>query len=488
MKVDILGRSNELKLLESSLHSNQPEFIAIYGRRRVGKTYLIKTYFSHQENIIFFNCTGTKDGPYRDQLKHFAQCIGETFLNGIVPATPNNWDNAFRMLTNIITNTKTNSKIVLFLDEFPWMATKNSRLLQTLEYYWNQYWSTLPKIKLIICGSSASWILKKIINNKGGLHNRVTQRVKVNPFKLKDVKTYLASQKINLNHKQISELYMVTGGIPFYLKGLNKGRTSAQLIEALAFEKNSLLLNEFDNLFSSLFDDPSSYIEILRFIAKKRYGVRQTDLDKNLANITKGGRLSEKLSDLKEAGFITAIKPYNNKRGIYYRVIDEYSLFYFYWIEPIRATIHDDGLEPGYWQGMQASASWRSWSGYSFEALCYKHISIIRRKLAIPPTALAYSWQYKSNTKQEGEGAQIDLLFDRLDDCITLCEIKFNDNPFSIDKSYAKSLLNKQKIFKAKTRTKKQLFISMITANGLLDNLYANDIIDDSVTLDDFFE
>lgn len=282
---------------------------------------------------------------------------------------------------------------------------------------------------------------------------------------------------------------MATGGIPFYLSMVEKGLSSSQAIESIAFSKNSPLLNEFDNLFSSLFDDAEPYIELLRLIAKHRYGISQSEIEKLSSVITKGGWLSSKLQELKDAGFILGFKPHQHKRnGIYFRVIDEYTLFYLYWIEPIRNTLQEGSLENGYWQELQNSPAWHSWSGYAFEAIVYKHLSHIRRKLNIPVTAIANAWRYVPTKKDKTEGVQIDLLFDRRDDVMTLCEIKFTNKPFVIDKAYAAQLMRKRDVFASRTRTKKQLFTSMITANGMKDNPYSDELIDGVVVLNDLFD
>ena len=445
MPTKLIGRKAELLILQDFLNSDNPEFLAIYGRRRIGKTFLILTFFSAIKNIIFFNATGAKDGILEEQIIHVTKHIGDTFFGKVMPKPGKSWDETFAILTDAINTASPNKKIVIFLDELPWMSTRNSRLLQCLDYYWNQYWSRDNRIKLIVCGSSASWIINKIINNKGCLHNRITRKIQLNPFKLKDTKTFLRSKGIKLNDAQITQLYMITGGIPYYLANVSRGQSAAQVIENLAFRQNSLLLQEFDNLFSSLFGDADAHIELLRIISKNRYGLAQQEIAKQSKLSSKGGGITQKLKELKEAGFILAFKPYQHKkRGVYYRVVDEYTLFYFHWIEPIRDALQEESLATGYWQGIQSTPAWHSWAGYAFEAICYKHLSQIRKKLNIPPTAIATSWRYIPRKKSLDNGAQIDLLFDRMDGAVTICEIKYSAKPFVINKQYAKNLVTIQ--------------------------------------------
>lgn len=486
------GRADERQTLENIYERQRAEFLAIYGRRRVGKTFLVKHFFKSKP-CVFFHVTGIKDGLLQEQIANFVKAIGQAFYKGSELKARESWFDAFGALTEAINlHVEQSKRIVLFMDEFPWMATHKSKLLQALDHFWNHYWSDDPRIKLIICGSSASWIIGKIINNKGGLHNRVTRKILLKPFCLQETKQFLHAQSIKLNNWHVAQIYMATGGIPFYLSFIEKGQSSAQAIENLAFTSEAPLLKEFDNLFSSLFEEEEPYIELLRIIAKHRYGISETDIVKQSKNFSKGGRLTIKLRELKEAGFILGFKPYQHKRkGVYYRVIDEYTLFYFYWIEPIRDTLQEASLPKGYWQALQSSPAWYSWSGYAFEAIVYKHLSQVRKKLTIPPIAIAHSWRYvpKSHSKsqEESQGAQIDLLFDRNDDSITLCEIKFTAQAFTIDKAYAAQLIRKQDVFAKRTQTKKQLFTAMVSASGLRDNLYADDLIAGVVTLDDLY-
>ena len=469
----IVGRHEEITVLKKLLESKRPEFLAIYGRRRIGNTYLIRQFFG-DANAAFFNVTGSKEGALTEQLTHFMRKIGEVFYGGAILAVPKSWSDAFHILTQAIAAQPKKKKVVLFFDELPWMATPRSRLLQSLDYYWNQYWSNDERIKLVICGSSASWIIQKVINNQGGLHNRITHRIQLEPFTLLETKLFLHSYGIKLDHQQVLMLYMATGGVPYYLADLEKGMSAAQLIEKLAFTKNGILFDEFNNLFSSLFDNSEEYVQILRAIEAHRYGIGKNELLTQLGSSAMGGGGTQRLQELEETGFIISFMPYQHKRqGIYYRVIDEYSLFYLKWIEPIKKTLQKRSSAESHWQSIQNTPEWHNWLGYAFEAVCYKHIAHIRKALAINPGAIADSWRYAPRKGSDERGAQIDLLFDRPDDVITLCEIKYTDKPFVLSKEYVETLQRKLKVFKDQTGTNKQLFLSMISANGLKNNFYA---------------
>jgi uncharacterized protein len=488
MAVAIIGREKEKSILSGFLKSSRAEFLALYGRRRIGKSYLVTNFF-RESDCVFFYTVGLKNEAYKKQISQFTKVIGDVFYSGAELKARSNWLETFELLTNAFNNAPKNKKIVLFLDEFPWLATRRSGILEALDYYWNRYWVHSKNIKLIICGSSASWIVNKIINNKGGLHNRITYQMSLEPFNLKETKKYLQYAGIKLNNKQVLQIYMVTGGIPYYLANIPKGLSATQIVELLAFTKKSLLLEEFYNLFSSLFDNADVYIKTIRFIANLRYGIGQEELLTKLGKTMCGLGGLKVLNDLEEAGFIISFKPYfHKKRGIYYRVADEYITFYLDWIEPIKDTLLSRSLTKGYWEKQHNLAKWHSWAGYSFEAVCYKHLSQVVKALQLNATAIPNSWRYTPKKGKNENGAQIDLLFDRDDDAITICEIKYTEQAFVIDKQYAKILLNKAEVFKKITKTRKQIFFAIISANGLKPTIYSEELISSCITLDDLFE
>ncbi|MFM8455094.1 MAG: AAA family ATPase, partial [Gammaproteobacteria bacterium] len=491
MNNKIVGRVSELQELKDAFLSNKAEFIALYGRRRIGKTYLVHNYFSKQK-CIYFHAVGLQKGTLKNQLKNFTDAISETFYDNEPIQAANSWLEAFARLTKSIDSfnekNKAKNKIILFLDELPWMVTQKSGFLEALDYYWNRNWSNNSNIKLIVCGSSASWIIRKIIYNKGGLHNRVTRQIILKPFSLCEVQEYLNSMACKYTHNQILELYMAMGGIPFYLNGIRKNLSAMQNIDHLFFNKEGLLFDEFDKLFSSLFKEAKSYIEIIRIIAQARYGISRSELEKKCKLSEAGGSFSEKLKALEDTGFILSFLPFEHqKKGLYYKVIDEYSLFYLQWIEPKRKDAFikiEQGLS--FWESHYKTPAWYSWAGYAFEAICYKHLFIIRKVLNIPAGSRSATWKYHVRNKEE-DGAQIDLLFDREDQACTLCEIKYTDEPYVLTKEQAKNLQNKERVFIKETKTNKQIFFSMITANGIKQNMYSEELITSVVSGQDFF-
>jgi uncharacterized protein len=472
----IVGREREKQRLESLYHSKKSELVAVYGRRRVGKTYLVRETFSNKD-CDFVYSVGQKKASHERQLEIFTEALSEAYYRNAPILPPKNWDAAFKLLHSEIMSS--NRKVVIFLDELPWMAKPRSGLLSTIEYYWNRHWQQLEKVKLIVCGSSAAWIIKKIIHDKGGLHGRITAKIKVDPFTLYESESYLKYRNIKLNQKQITAIYMALGGIPYYLNYLERGLSAEQNIQKCFFDEHAPLNGEFKLLFESLFTKAPAYIEIVRLIAKKNEGMSRSDIQKQVKLTSLGGYLSERLQDLCMAGFLEEYIPFNKTHGEYYKVIDEFCLFNLSWLKERKRYLDD------YWLSQAHTAGFVAWSGFAFEALCRKHIQQIANALKIKTSGVVSAWR---SSKQVKSGAQIDLLIERFDDTITVCEIKFTEKPFKIDKAYADVLKNKLKVFQEQTKTTKQLFLAMIAAGGLKETMYSEELVSSVVTLSDLFK
>lgn len=483
----VIARKTEKKLLDEAFQSNESEFIAIYGRRRIGKTYLIKNHYN-KKKCLFLYVVGMQHATLEEQLENFVESLSETILEGIPLRTPTSWKEAFKTLNDLIKERLKKEKVVVFLDELPWMATHKSKLLTALSYFWNRYWVDCPNLKLVICGSSSSWVVKKIIKARGGLHNRVTRKIKLEPFTLKETREYLRHLNIRLNNKQILELYMTFGGVAHYLKQIKPGLSITQNINRLCFDKNGVLFDEFETLFAALFDESDAFVELIRLIASKHEGISRTDLRDAVKLTASGGTLSTRLMQLEQTGFILSFIPMGNKsKGLYYKIIDEYSLFYLTWIDPVVNTLLKIETSPQYWKGLYKTPKWYTWRGYAFEALCYKHLREIRMALDIPIDALASTWKFVPKKGSSEQGAQIDLLFERKDDAITLGEMKCTDAPYVLDKQQADILMRKITVFRKTTGIDKQIITAFISANGIKKTLYSEELIASVITADDLF-
>lgn len=467
------------------LESSEAEFLAIYGRRRVGKTHLIHEFFS--DKGVYFEITGQKDGKLHEQLENFIIAFSKKFYGGIPLRTPASWKEAFTLLNNEIEKDHGSKKFILFLDELPWLASKRSNLLQVIDHYWNAYWCRNPNFILIVCGSAASWMLDRLINAKGGLYNRITRIILLKPYNLKCTREFLQNRGINLNLTQVLDLYMVFGGIPHYLKQIGKGKSASQIINKVCFQKEGILYGEFDRLFYSLFEHAEQHISIVRSIAKQRNGISRENLIK-ATGISSGGTLNKRLEELEASDLIQSYVPLGRKRKPhYYRISDEYVYFYLKWIEPLK----EKGMEGGksYWKAQSRTSKVLSWKGYAFENICLGHVDQIKAALDLEDIHCeAGSWRYIPKKGVREEGAQIDLIFDREDGVVTLCEIKYSDKKFVMEKGVSKKLAEKMDVFEKHFPTTKQIFFAMITTEGIKHTVWSEEVVQDEVLLDDLFK
>lgn len=373
-------------------------------------------------------------------------------------------------------------KTVIFFDEFPWIDTPKSGFLGAFEHFWNTWASRQHRLIVVICGSAASWMISKIINNRGGLHNRVTRRIRLLPFTIAETEAYLKHRKLNLDRYQLLQVYMAMGGIPQYLKELKPGESAAQAIDKLCFTKNGLLKDEFNNLYNSLFDNAQSHIAVVKALAKKGRGMSRKEII-DACKLSTGGHTTKLLQELTESGFIASYAPFGKStRDILYKLIDEYSLFYLKFIDGSKAS------GTGTWLKAISGQSWKSWSGNAFESICMKHIPHLKKAMGIQALYTEDSvWRYQPNTKAE-KGAQIDLLLDRNDSCITICEMKFSAKPFEISKAYASELKNKLDVFQEQSKTRKTLFLTMITTFGLKNADRFPGLVQSEINMDALFD
>lgn len=484
----IIGRKEEIRSLKEALDAKEAHFVAVYGRRRVGKTFLIREFFLNKG--VYLEATGIKNAPLSRQLEHFSKVFADTFYDGAPLRPARRWDEAFELLTEQIKKVAKSKRIIVFLDELPWMATPRSGLIEALDYYWNRYWSTQKNLVLIVCGSAASWMLDHLIHAKGGLHNRLTKRIWLEPFTLKETQRFLEARKISLNQKQILDLYMAIGGIPYYLKEIKRGRSTGEILNELCFKKSGLLFSEFEHLFASLFDQAELNLSLVRAIAQSGNALTRKQL-MQATGLSSGGTLNRKLKELEASNFIRCFIPYGNRaRDRTYRVTDEYTLFYLRWIEPLVMR----GLfskQESYWQKIVNTSARLVWAGHAFESVCFKHLSQIEVALGLDKIAhLSGSWHYIPPKRSKEEGAQIDLLFDRDDGSVTVCEIKYSDKLYVIQKSYAQALDRKIDVYCEKVRgaKAKQIFLAFISTKGVKKNMYKEDLVDAEVTLNDLFK
>lgn len=474
----IIGRKKEIETFDKLMLSKQAEFVTIFGRRRVGKTFLVREYFKEQ---IIFDFAGSFEADNHIQLYNFYNEYNRFTKENKLMGPPQNWTEAFNYLTDFLyTFALSDKKVVVFIDELPWLDRPKSGFLSALEYFWNQHGSKMNHLLLITCGSAASWILKNLVNAKGGLYNRVTQRMELKPFTLHETKLFFDHKHLKFTQYQIIQLYMVMGGIPFYLQAIEQGKSVNQVIDELCFESRGLLSNEFKPLYHSLFKNAENHIAVIEALANHPYGLNRTQLLAE-TKIPNGGTFVRVLENLVDSGFLKALSPFGKKsKDTVFRVVDFYSVFY---LKFIRGNVSD---RKNVWQNFANETSYKAWTGYAFENICLMHLRPIHESLGIGGVfTKVTSWRFAGN--EEIGGAQVDLVIDRNDGIIHLCEAKFTTNEFIITKEYNAKLRHKRMAFKHITQTKKSVVSTLITTFPAIQNQYYTEEIHSEISAEDLF-
>ncbi len=475
----IIGRIQEISELQRLYEARTPELVAVYGRRRIGKTFLIREFF---KNKFAFYHTGvspleiTGKDLQKRQLEEFYITLREYGLRDAI--CPSSWPEAFRLLRQLLEKKSSNKRQVVFLDELPWMDTPRSGFITAFEHFWNGWASSQPNIMLIVCGSATSWMKDKLLNNKGGLYGRVTYNMKLSPFSLKECEMFFKHKGIELDRYDIVQSYMAVGGIPYYMNYFRKGLSLAQNIDSLFFAKNAPLSNEYNRLFASLFGDNSDSKSIVKLLATRRFGFTRKEITQK-AGLSSGGTLTKSLAALVNSDFIIPYTPLGAKRETYYKLIDNFCLFYLNFIG--KKTVSDES----FWQNTVMSPAIASWQGFAFEEVCFSHIDQIKSALGIAGVQADIS---SLIIKKDGKkaGSQIDLLIDRADRVINLCEIKFSNKEFVIDNSYEEKLRQRTEIIRELTKNKKNIHLTFVTTFGLKSNAYSNRV-QKSLSISDLF-
>lgn len=473
----IIGRHTECERLEKCLKADQAQLVIIYGRRRVGKTFLVNQFF---DGRFDFKLTGAYGEPKETQLRYFALELSRQ--SGQEYSVPKDWIEAFELLREYLSSLSKTEKHVVFLDEMPWMDTQRSGFLSAFEWFWNDWGCAQDHLIFVVCGSATSWMIEKIAENKGGLFNRQTCRLYLQPFSLRETELYLKSRSVDWSRRDIAETYMIMGGIPYYLSLIDPEISFNANIDNLFFRKRAELWDEFDHLYQTLFSNSEQYIKIVEQLSKKRMGLTRSEIAE-LTKLPVNGNLSRMLNDLTYSGFVRKYAFYGRKtKEMLYQLSDYYTMFYFRFIR------EGFGKDEHFWSNTLDNPARRAWAGLTFEQVCKDHIAPIKKKLGISGVLSEESSWFSSRTDERNNaGAQIDILIDRRDQVINICEVKFSMNEYQIDKDYDQKLRNKVAVFRRETNCKKTIQLSMITTFGVEKNKYSS-IVTNEVLLDDLFE
>lgn len=471
-KKAIVGRKHEQEILAKCMDSEKAEFVAVYGRRRIGKTYLVKQYFS--ENFDFY-ATGVYKISRSDQLKLWQEQLRK--YSGEKQTKPKDWFEAFGQLQEYLETLGEKEKIVLFIDELPWLDTPKSGFIRALELFWNSWAAERKGLKLIVCGSATTWMTNKLLGDKGGLHNRVTRPIRLAPFTLKETEEYLQSIQIGWERKEVLDAYMILGGTPFYLSLLRPELSLWQNVDELFYSQDAVLKTEYGFLFNSLFNEATMYRRVVETLTTKLKGMTRSELVEQL-KITDNGKLTEVLDNLVKCDFLRRYQAFGKKgRDMLYQLSDMYTLFY------LRFVKNYNGMNEHAWSNMEEGRR-NVWADYAFEQVCILHINQIRQALGISGIASdVCSWSYRSKE----QSAQIDLIIDRSDKAIDLCEMKYSDHPYELKKDYVEWLRERRDLFMEVTGTDKTLRLTMIASSGIKQNIYSSSL-QGRLSLSDLFK
>jgi AAA+ ATPase superfamily predicted ATPase len=456
MHPEIIGRKQEIRKLKELYNSRKPEFVAIYGRRRVGKTFLVREMF---EKEFVFDLAGLAKSDLKKQLLNFHFSIKRAAAQDF--AVPVSWFEAFEQLITLLEKLPKKRKVI-FIDEISWLDTQKSNFLAALEHFWNGWACSKKEIMLIVCGSATSWIMNNLINNRAGLYNRITASVQLQPFTLYETKLFLQSKKIEFSHYQIAEIYMIMGGIPFYLEKLKKGKSVAQNIDDLFFSKAGEFKNEFQNLYASLFNNAEDYEKTVEILSKNRSGLTRKEIIEQ-TGMKSGSRMTTILNNLEYIGFIRSYAQPKRKSEQLFQLIDSFTLFYFHFLHK------NNFRNEKFWTNSLNTPRHNAWAGLSFEIVCLLHTREIKKKMEVLGVqSIEYAWR----SKKSEPAVQIDLILDRADNIVNLCEIKYANMQYLITKNYEEKLREKIEAFRQEVAPRKAIHLLMLTTFGVKQNQY----------------
>lgn len=482
----IVGRKKEINKLNSLYEGNEAELVAVYGRRRVGKTFLIDEVFGNR--ITFYHSglspvdsnlqnSSTKKSKMNDQLEHFYRSLTLAGYDGDI--APTSWLDAFYMLEDLLMKKQDDARQLIFIDEIQWLDTPRANFMTGFEAFWNGWACHRRNIMVIVCGSSSSWILDNVINNNGGLYGRVTYEMKLLPFTLSECEEYFNANSIVLSRYDIAQAYMMLGGIPFYLKQFERELSLAQNIDELFFTGKAKLKDEYERLFSSQFSNSETMMKIINAIGTKNMGLTRKEIVSK-TKIADSGEFSKQLKALIAGSFIIKYASFGNgKREDYYKLVDPFCLFYLHFIDGNTSKKIN-------WINISDSAKVSTWRGYAFENVCWNHIPQIKKALGISGVVTSESLWSKRAT-DESDGTQIDLIIERKDNVVNMCEIKFYSEDFAVNKDYHFILERRRRLLNELIPKKSTIYNTLITTYGLKHNEYFGDFVN-IVTLDDLFE
>ncbi len=475
--MELIGRSVERRIIREALTSGSPELVAVWGRRRVGKTFLIRRGRTPVDDH-FFEVTGRRGARRKEQLGHFMDGFAKVFRPSYTLPLPRTWDGALRYLGDAVESSPEDGKpITVFFDEAPWIDSRRSGFIDALEYFWNSTGSKYSRLKLFVCGSAASWIVHKILRGKGGWHRRITRQIRVQPFKLYESEAFLEAKDIRLSRVDLLKLYMVLGGVPYYLNLMSRGESISGVIDRLFFSDPPELKGEFAELFDSLFDNSPVHKRIISLVASTKAGLTRTEIAAR-AKLSSGGNLNRYIDNLEQSGFLEEheLLGSRGKKDVRYRVCDMFTLFHRHWLV--------GKLHMRSWRSIVTSQRYKSWRGHAFEVVAWNHGRCIADALGLSKNDYFVT---RANLENKEGKAQIDLLIDVTGGAVYLLELKCSDDPFVMSANEAARLLQSRRVLSAHYKGRRSIIVCLLAAGGAQMNGHLREAVDLTLGLNSLF-
>ena len=472
----LVARISEISRLKEFYKSGKPEFVALYGRRRVGKTYLVERLF---EKEFAFNVTGIIEGSREEEDAVFLNALRRIGYTGEPFKT---WIDAFNILKALLQKKiRKGRRCIVFIDELPCFDTLRAGFVKAFGDFWNDWGCKHEEAMLIVCGSATTWMIKNIIDSHGGLHNRITHEMHIHPFNLAETEEYLLSQGVEWDRLSIVQLYSVLGGIPYYLSLIRKDDSIASAVDRLFYSEDAELRSEYSRLFKSLYKSPEPYMKIIDALCSHKSGLTREEILEKMSGVD-NGHLSEYLENLEKCDFIRLYYVKDStgrklkKTGGIYQMMDFFTVFH-------NSLLSRPSTDPHYWSNHLGTPSMNTWLGLSFERICMYHVPQIKQALGIDRIGTEYfSWR----SRESAPSVQIDLLIEREDRKVNICEIKYSETEYSLQKDEEAKIRSRIGAYKDESRTRYSLLPVLITTYGLKEGKYSS-LLKNVVTMEQLF-
>jgi uncharacterized protein len=472
-KAGFIGREYELNLLNTIGGSGEASIIIMYGRRRIGKTELLEQAFRNRNILKFEGIEGLAEV---DQLKHavkqLAGYVGDVFLDKLVLES---WGEFFQLLAKYTEH----GQWTIYLEELQWLANYKSALIAELKYVWDNYFRHNPQLIIILCGSAPSFMLDKVVHSRA-LYNRSQYEIHLRELDITEAKALLHKRQC----REVFDAYLTVGGIPEYLKRLNKDSSVYLSLCQQSFLPEGFFLCEYEKIFTSGLADNKHYRQMIALLSQQRFMTRKQLM--TALKLPSGGTVTQLLTDLEKAGFIEKYHPFNlgeNTLLARYAIADNYLQYYFKFIHPLKNKIQHGDFKNNPMMGIK-SDSYAKWLGFAFERWCRKYHTKIATILGFSAVQYNAGVFFNRGTEQAKPGYQIDLVFDRMDNVYTICEIKYLRD--KVGTHIIPELERKCALFPNKRN--KTIHKVLICTEGADQALLASCYFDNIITYDQFFD